>query len=315
MSWKKFTYRLIAFIFPVAIAVIGVEALVRNIPNSITISSKQLKEKKNTIEAIVLGASQNKRAINPEHLSATTLTVAGTRQGHKTDYYLLKDLHKQLPNLKRVFLGTTARHFESRPNSKNFWKYRSHLVYYKVNAFERPVYFKDKFIYLGNPNFYSDQLEAYYLDNKKSLYNKYGFQLEGQKDRFKKLMYQEDTILETYNPNNYPSLSKEYLAVSTSWFYKTLNYCLDHEIEVILIKSPTYKNYRPNLDPAVIKRRDSIVLQALKLYPNTRLFDQEENAAYKTHHFLNENHLNPEGALIFTKRLEQFIKESTSSQN
>lgn len=291
------------------------ELLVRHIPTSVCISGTQLAEDNTTIETLILGASQNKRAINPEHLSTKTITAAGARQGHKTDYYLLKDLHKQLPNLQRVVIGATYRHFESRPNPKNFWKYRSHLLYYDVNAFERPVYFKDKLLYLGNPSFYSNQLENYYLKDKKSSFNRFGYQVTGQVDRFARHEYNEETIIETYTPHNYKVLSTHYLDISTRWFTRVLDYCKTHNIQVIITKTPTILHYRQHQDSGVLQRRDSVVAVALKKYPTARLFDQEQDPDYTIQHYLNENHLNPEGARMFTKKLDLFIKESTSYQN
>ncbi len=309
MTWKKFSYRALLFLLPVVAVIAVIEAAVRYIPNSINISSEQLEKQANTIEILVLGSSQNKRAINPEHLSQPALTAAGTRQGHKTDYYLVKDLHQQLPNLKRVVIGATYRHFESRPNSNNFWKYRSHLLYYNVNAFERPVYFKDKLLFLGNTSFYSDQLTSYYLNNERSVYNVYGFQMEGQKDKFAQLGYDKKAILKTYNPNNYPDLNRAYLDVTTEWFYKVLDYCQENNLEVILTQTPTYQLYREHQDIHALYRRDSIVKAALATYSNVRLLNEEESTSYKTTHYLNENHLNPSGAEIFTKRLNEFLKE------
>lgn len=289
---------------------IGIELLVRNIPSSVSISGQQLKKEKETIETLVLGASQNKRAINPEFLSSrASLTVAGTRQGHKTDYYLLKDLHKQLPNLKQVVIGATYRHFESRPNSPNFWKYRSHLLYYNVNAFERPTYFKDKLLFLGNTKFYSIQLESYYLNNVASQYNTFGFQLKGQRDLFGSLQYDEKLIQENFKANNYAPLSKQYLSFTTTWFHKVLRYCQENNLEVILTKTPTYQLYREHQDREVLHRRDSIVQVVLSQYPNIKLFDQEESIDFKAIHYLNENHLNPSGAEIFTKKLDVFLQE------
>lgn len=308
MSWQKFTYRVLLFLLPVVAVITVIEAAVRHIPNSVNISSKQLEKEANTIETLILGSSQNKRAINPEYLSKPALTVAGTRQGHKTDYYLIKDLHKQLPNLKRVVIGATYRHFESRPNPKNFWKYRSHLLYYNVNAFERTVYFKDKLLYLGNTNFYSDQLTSYYLNDERSVYNTYGFQIEGQRDKFAKLGYDKKAILKTYKPNNYPDLNIAYIDLTTDWFHKVLAYCQTNNLEVILTQTPTYKLYRDHQDTDVLYRRDSIVKAALATYSNIRLLNEEESTSYRATHYLNENHLNPAGAEIFTKKLDAFLK-------
>lgn len=285
----------------------AVELLTRNIPSSVSISGQQLEEEKAIIETLILGASQNKRAINPAHLSSKTLTVAGTRQGHKTDYYLLKDLHKQLPNLKQVVIGATYRHFESKPNPKDFWKYRAHLLYYNVNAFERPSYFKDKLLYLSNTRFYTNQLESYYFNNKKPSYNRFGYQLTEQLDRFGTLKYNEQSIHNSYNPKMNTFLDKQYLSFTTKWFHKVLRYCQENNLEVILTKTPTYELYREHQDGEVLHRRDSIVKVVLAKYPNIKLFDQEENTDYQVHHYLNENHLNPNGAQVFTKKLDAFL--------
>lgn len=283
--------------------------MVRKIPNSVSISAQQLVNDCEEIETLILGASQNKRAINPEYLSQKAMTVAGTRQGHKTDYYLLRDLHKQLPSLKRVVLGTTYRHFESRPNSKNFWKYRSHLLYYNVNAFERPTYFKDKLIFLGNPNFYTKQLADYYIKNNKYEYNRFGFQLTGQIDRFAKYNYDRNAIFKSYKPNNYKVLSTLYLDFTTQWFSKVIDYCKANNLELIIAKTPTFENYREHQDPAILGRRDSIVARALSQNAHLSLFDQEESPDYLLTDYLNENHLNPRGAEKFTKKLDAFINK------
>lgn len=289
--------------------------MVRNIPSSVSISGAQLAADKDDITTLVLSASQNKRAINPEYLSSPALTVAGTRQGHKTDYYLLKDLHKQLPKLKRVFIGTTTRHFESSPNPQNFWKYRAHLLYYNVNAFERTVYFKDKLLFLGNTDFYSEQIKNFYIRKERSKYNRFGFQLKGQKNRFAQYEYDEKAIMNSFDPTNYPPLNKHYLKNSSYWFHKLIDYCNKHNIQVILTKTPTFKNYRAIQDPAVVRRRDSIIGLVMQENEKVLLFDQEENTDYTADHFLNENHLSPKGAKLFTERLDTFLTESTSSQN
>jgi len=131
--------------------------------------------------------------------------------------------------------------------------------------------------------------------------------MEGQRDRFAKLKYDKELILKTYNPNNYPNLNTAYLEFTTSWFNKVLSYCKENNLEVILTQTPTYKFYRDHQDEAVLQRRDSIVSLALQGYPNVRIINEEENEEYKVHHYVNENHLNPAGAEIFTKKLDAFI--------
>jgi len=292
LSWRRFTYQTFLFLIPVLLIVIGIEVLVRNIPSGIKVASAYMKEEQGDINTLILGASQNKRAINPEFLTDKALSVAGTRQGYKTDYYLLHDIHPQLPKLKRIVISSTYRHFESSPNPKNFWKYRSHLYYLDVNAFERTTYFKDKLLFLGSPDFYSDQLESYYLKKEQPLYNIHGFQLNTDKTRFARLGYDEQKINATYIAN-YPPLDKKYLENSSKWFERILAYCMERELEVIISLTPVYGNFKEAIAPEVIQRRDSILKNALNKYPEVRVFNQEDSK---------------EGAEKFTKKLDAFLK-------
>lgn len=309
MSWQKFTYRFILFVIPIVTGVIIIEALVRNIPNSINTASIYLEQEHESINYLVLSASQNQKAINPEYLSKKTLLAAGAAQNYKVDYYLLKGLHKKLPQLQKIMLGCTYRHFETPPQPKNYWKYRSHLLYYDVNAFDRPVYFKDRLIYLGSPNFYSDQLQNYYIENTKPIYNKYGFQLSLHQDRFAQMKYNKNALEQSYNPKYTRRLDKKFIAYNISWLNKIIAYCEQHNIEIVFTKTPTYENYRNYHITDILLRRDSILNSILTKNPHTLLFDQEESPKYKLIHYLNENHLNPAGAEIFTKKLDTFIQK------
>ena len=297
------------FTIPIVVGMLIVEGLVRQIPNSINIASKNLEKEYDSINSLVLSASQNQKAINPEYLSKKAFLAAGAAQNYKLDYYLLKGLHRKLPNLEKIILGCTYRHFETRPQSKNYWKYRSHLLYYNVNAFDRPVYFKDKLIYLSNPHFYSAQLRSYYIENKRPIYNEFGFQLSLHEDRFAQMNYNKDEISQSYKARYNERLNKKFIVYNVNWLNKIIAYCKEHHIEIIFTKTPTYENYRKYHKPDIVFRRDSILKSILQNNTHTSLFDQETNSDYEVIHYLNENHLNPSGAEIFTKKLDAFLMQ------
>ena len=308
MKWQSFTYRVLFFLVPVLLGIVLIEVIVRCIPSSVQVSSHYLEQEKEEITTLILGASQNKRAINPEFLTHKTLTVAGTRQGHKTDYYLLQDLKPQLPKLKTIVISSTYRHFESPPNPKNFWKYRSLYHYYGVNAFERPAYFKDELLFLGNPNFYTQQLKSHYLAKTPFTYNQYGFQTDTIRHRFSKLKYDPERIKETYIPT-YPATDIRYLAYSASWLEKILAYCEEQQLEVVLALTPVYESYREVQDVTMIQRRDSVLNSVQQSYPQLHILDLEESPVFTVYDYMNENHLNPRGAQKFTKKLDEFLRK------
>ncbi len=309
MSWKKFTYWTVVFLLPVVIAVITIEILTRKIPSSATVGATILKESKDEINTLVLGASQNKRAINPEFLSQKTLNVAGTKQGYKADYYLVKDLQQQLPQLKRVILACTYRHFESPSNPKNFWKYRAFLHYYNVNAFERTTYFKDRLLFLSNPDFYAKQLKAHYINKTAYTYNKFGFQTDTIDSRFGKLNYNKIEIEKTYRPK-YPPTSKVFLESNSIWFHKLIQLCQAKNLEIVISLTPVYDSYKKQREPDALMRRDSILNELTHSYNNIKLFDMENNGEFEVNDYLNENHLNARGAEKFTRTLDTFLSKT-----
>ena len=207
-------------------------------------------------------------------------------------------------------MSSTYRHFESRPNHKEFCKYSGHLYYYNVNAFNRPTYFKDELLFLSNPDFYSQLLKKYYVDKEKYTYNRWGFQTDTLKSRFKSFNYDKESLESSYK-NNYPEVKKEYLAETSDWLHKVLEICARRNIEVIITLTPVYSDYYANqIKKGVITRRDSILRRVLIKYPSTRIFDEERNTDFTVYDFLNENHLNPRGAEKFTKKLNFFINDS-----
>jgi hypothetical protein len=57
-----------------------------------------------------------------------------------------------------------------------------------------------------------------------------------------------------------------------------------------------------------MKRRDSILKVAQKRYSNVVVFEKETDTVdFKVTDFTNTNHLNPDGAKIFTSELNEFI--------
>jgi len=309
LSWKKFTYNILLFLTPVLLFGVATELLVRAIPSGIKTAAAYMKLERQEITTLVLGASQNQRAINPAFLSEKTLTLAGTRQGHKTDYYLLKELQPQLPKLKKIILACTYRHLESIPNRKNFWKYNSHLYYLNANAFNRYTYFKDKLLFLANPHFYSKQLKEHYIKGHTFKYNHFGFQVDTIKSRFSKLKYNDKEIKKTYKSTHLP-INVSYLKNNSLWLDRILKYCENQNIEVIIALTPIYDHYEKSRDPNVLYRRDSVLKQKMAQYPKIKLFNEEKSTDYTIFDYANENHLNPRGAKKFSQKLNHFLKSN-----
>lgn len=304
---KRYSIRALLFFCPIVILYIGIEAATRSVPTTIKKISEYLTLNQGELKTVILGASQHQGAIYPEKLTSKAINLASGHQDLRTDYLILKKTHKRLPKLKTVIISLTYRHLETKPNSKRYWKNAGYLYYYGVNAYGRNTYFKDKLLFLSNPDFYSKQLKKYYIDKNLSDFAKSGFQKDSGKEKFDILNYDSDKIKNS--DVAIQTLSDlESLKTNTKYLTKIVEYCEENNLQLVITHTPTYKTYKLLRNKNIVRRRDSVLEILIKKNPSIKLLDQESTNDYSITEYRNENHLNNKGAIKFTKRLDKMIE-------
>ncbi len=307
---KQFSFLkwVLVFFIPVIVAIGIVEYLVLQIPLSYVVTSDQLKIDKDSIEIMVLGSSQVYRDINPKYIERPSINLSSSSQHHNTDFEILSQTTDRLPNLKYVVLELSYGHLVLPHNTKKFWKNNVFLKYYDVNNFGRKTYFKDKLIYLSNPNLYSKYLMDHYVRKSKGPnLNEYGFDEDNFDGIFKRLDYVEDDIHARDFEINIAA-NMDLFEENVAYFLRILDFANKENLMVIVSTMPMYKDYLKAREPEIARRRDSVLAIIDQQYKNVRIFHQENDTiTYGVKDFVNFNHLNPRGAEKFTKALNRFI--------
>ncbi|MFK5983574.1 MAG: hypothetical protein QM499_11715 [Flavobacteriaceae bacterium] len=298
------------FFIPVVIIIIIIEMLVLEMPANYKNNSDYYSKNKDKIELMAFGTSQMAGAINPDFIDVPSICLASSSQHHKLDFTILKQLLPETKNLKYVILELSTSHFELPHNSKNFWKNSVYLKYYNVNAFERQTYFKDELIFISNPEIYSEKLIDYYIYNKSiSSMNIYGFNTNKAEGIFNKYHYNEKEISKLKINTNQIENPKTF-EHNVAFFYSMLDYLKEKDIQPIICTLPLYKTHSILLNPNIVKRRDSIISEIKHIYPEVIFIEAEnDTTSFKITDFRNSNHLNPDGAKIFTKKLNKIIND------
>ncbi|MDN3723886.1 hypothetical protein QRD02_05795 [Aequorivita sp. SDUM287046] len=296
------------FFTPVVVAFVIMELLVLNLPINYKYYGQQLNSHSQEIELMGLGSSQMKCAFNPDFADVDAINLSSTSQHHKEDFHILKGTRKRLPNLKFLLLEVSFNHLELPHHPDDYWKNSVYLKYYDVNAFNRSIWFKDRLLILSNNRFYSRKLlEHYFFNSSTEKFNSYGFDTNNFYGTFKELDYDTSKI----NTNNFRIISREDLSIfkkNTDFLYEMLEYAKAENINVILCTLPLYKTYLKKRNPSVVRRRDSVLQMVQKQYSNVILLNRETDTIhFNEKDFLNENHLNPNGAKKFTALLNQKI--------
>lgn len=297
----RFLKYCMGFFIPLIIVYAILEILVLNIPINYKVFGNYLNKHAQEIEVMALGSSQMKCGFNPALCDESAINLASTSQHHNEDFQILKGTMNRLPSLKTVIIEVSYNHLELPHHAKDYWKNAIYLKYYGVNAFERPTWAKDKLIYLSNARFYSHKLMDYYFyKTDKSQLNEYGFDTNNYEGAFKKLNYDETKIAE----HKFKIITREDLTLfknNTAYLYEMIDFMKEKNLNVIICTVPLYKTYLKKRNPNIVRRRDSILAVIEKKYDNVILLNKEtDTLQFSAKDFLNENHLNPDGAKKFT---------------
>ncbi|OAB77300.1 hypothetical protein [Cochleicola gelatinilyticus] len=295
------------FFIPVIVVFFCFEYAVTKIPTNYALISDVLKTNGDTIKIAIFGSSQIQNSVNPEYIDLPSISFSSTSQHHNSDFEILKQTLDRLPKLEIVAFEVSYGHFEIPHNSKYFWKNNLYLKYYDVNTFQRTTYFKDRFLTTTRTGFFAKLLESYYIKkNYKYDYNIYGFDRGNYAGKFKKLNYNTSEILKSTIKKDV-RIDRIAFKYNVPYFFNMLDFCKEKNLKVVIMSPPTFLNYNDKRYPDVLHRRDSILEIVKEKYQNIYFLNAEEDTDFTVKHFRNENHLNPDGAKVFTEKLNVLL--------
>lgn len=311
---KKFIIKSLLFISVLLFSFVFIEIYLQFFPSAFQLKANYLKNNKSKIEVLILGSSHNQTAINPEFISLTTANIAFSGQDVSLDNKLLKKEITSLPNLKFVLLELSYHTLEMK-NNTDYERNPLYLRFYNINNFERGLHLKDYSIFLSDPKLYLKVLNPFF---KMPLFNKYGFELKISKyeksmNRFQNLNYDTSKIDKDYKNafierHKYQDLSA--FNLNTILFNNLIELCLSKNIKPIIVIPPVYKNYFTQMIKEKKCRSDKFLLSTTKKHPDILVIDFENTEFFNVRDFMNEDHLNPEGAKKFSKIINSVILNS-----
>lgn len=306
---KTFIKYLLLFFLPVVLINLALEYQVRSQAGNYKANAAYLSKSGQDIEVLVLGSSQAKDAVNPEWISKSTFNLASGNQHHDTDFELLKGVIDRLPQLETVVFEVSYSHFELPHNGPKFWKNSAYLHFYDVNAYRRPVYFKDELIFLSNPQFFVRQFFADSTANSMNpKFNAFGFDTNNFAGQFRAMDYDRERIDKAtgFKINRTPN--KALFNKQAVFFEDMVAYARSKGLKVVIMHVPMYKTYHHQKNPQILMRRDSLIDRLIKQYPDIQLLDKERDTLnYSIPDFWNQSHLNPRGAQKFSRSLDSIL--------
>lgn len=306
---KSFLKYTLLFLMPLAIAYSAVEYYFRTNENSFRIKAAYLTQNLDSIEVLILGSSRSQNAINPAFLSLNTANIANGSQDLRTDSALFFHFAKRLKSLKHVVLELDY-HRMDMENDKSFYRIPWYYIFYGVEVL--PIHPTHKIsLYATNPSFFNENIKKLLFNHSKTVQtiNKYGFVEKNYTNQFlSDFNYDSLKIDQTASErlqSRHREVSPEVFSQNIKIVNAVIDYCLQHHIEPIIINTPLYYTYRDRK----MKGKDEKRLQFIQTLQDkgAQFYNFEEAENFDLHSFSNDDHLNYDGAKVFTLMLDSIL--------
>ncbi|MBN1968893.1 MAG: hypothetical protein JXR48_17255 [Candidatus Delongbacteria bacterium] len=305
---RKFLNRVFLFLIPLFLIIVGVEVLLRFIPNEFELKKKFLDFHSNEVEVLILGHSHSYYGLNPVYFEKYTFNASNVSQSLKYDFEIISKYSKSFKSLKVIVLPISYFSiFFKLEDSIEFWRVKNYNLYFDLptdcynlsSNFE--ILGSDKKVLLR-------RLYNYYAINKSINCSDSGwgndFDSVGVDDF--KLSGISRSKYHTYDLNS--KINEGNFNENLAYLKKIVDYCENNKIELFLFNPPTTSFYRENID---IKQLDKTIGSLNSLISESsycRFYDLSDDTLFNINDFHDADHLSSIGAKKLSLKINNLIE-------
>jgi hypothetical protein len=300
---KSFLNRVLVFILPVALLLIGLELSIRRIPNSHKLKTAYLNENAAQIETLILGSSHTFYGLNPRWFRSNTFNAAHISQSPAIDYAILEHYESQLTQLNHIIIRLSYDTlFEQLKDSPEDWRLKDYRLYTELDL-EYDL------------KHYSELMSAQLQQSLKTFKNYYLAQKPAVNcDSLgfgRDIAHKMPSNLETQGPvtaNKHTAISWQLLPFNIETFKTICSWAEKNKVQLYIISPPAYKTYVRNLDNRQYTQMVEVGQALDKASEYCHYVNLMEHSNFGKEDFFDPDHLNSRGARKFSILLDSIIK-------
>lgn len=298
---KQFILTISLVLLPLFVAFGLNEYFLRSIPNDYAYKNQWMKENAKSLQVLNLGSSHAYFGIAPEYFDYSAFNLAHVSQDLKYDHFLFNKYCNQLDSLKFLILPISYFTLFSKGLEYGIekWRVKNYTIYYDCPyhrweakyRFESSSFTGLKSIRaaLGKENNRSCGLLGCSLikESQTSDYNAY---IEGK------------AAAERHTNKK---CTDDLIERNIAYLKDMIDWCLEHDVRVILLTTPTTDIYRQYINEAQWDRTKQECEQLAQHYPNVEYWNYFDCPLFDMEDFQDEDHLNSRGAIKFSRSLNE----------
>jgi len=300
--------KVISILLPVVTIIIIFELLARTIPTTYSIKHNNLIKKKSQIEILVLGSSHSNFGINPKYFDREAFNISNTSQCLYQDYNVLLRYLPECKNIKMVIIPISYFTLQSDlALSVEAWRCAYYSFYMGVQGEESPSLFElrnhSALVLWDGPIGVINNLVKV---NKMGI-NEYGYQVP-EKTRSKIDDIINDNAGKARVAYHDKLIDHNLLGANIVILNKMANELNKSNIKFVFVTTPVYKTYYQH----VSRENYEIMTNTINLIASkysTKHFNYFYDDRFDLNNFLDNDHLNEEGAKKFSIILKNEVIE------
>ena len=306
---RKFIIKLILVISPFIIIALPMEYFLRQVPNDYIYKSNYLDEHSNEIEVLILGGSHSYFGINPDYFTAKAFNAGNVSQPLNIDFKLLEKYQNNFKNLKAIIIPMSYPSLWSQLDGDvESWRIKNHVIYQKIDyKFSLQNYTE---IFGNKLNINVRKLKSYYINGKNfATCNKLGWGTGNNSINAQDLdKTGREAALRHSLENPISKSDIDIFNESISILNNIISWGAEHNVNVILLTSPTYKTYSENLNVWQLEKTIEVSTQLAKKYSNCKYFNLLNDTSFMAEDYYDADHLNEKGAEKFSILVNNIVQ-------
>lgn len=299
---KTFIIKILFFLLPLVVLGIGVELLLRGIPNEYSNKKEYLDKYGPEIKILILGSSHAYRGINPEYFSEPAFNAAMFSQSLDYDLKIIERYKNELDNLNTLIIPVSYfTLFSNLEMGIENWRKKNYNIYYDFPN-ESKWRFSTEILNAPLQKNLS-RIKDFYVHEKDHVeMEPHGW--EGQ-DKTATSFELEETGIQAAARHTFKT--HDALEDNIKDLNKIINIASDHNWKVVLVIPPAFETYTENLAQSQLAITIEHCKKISSRNSHVKFLNLLNSPEFNKIDFYDADHLNISGAQKFSVLLDHFI--------
>lgn len=307
---QRFIYKTLLLILPLVVLAMGMEVLLRCVPNDYQYKKEFLDTHAKNIEILILGNSHSLYALDPIYFEANTFNAAHVSQSLDYDLAILKKYEDEFKNLTTIILPISYfSFFETLESSQEVWRIKNYRIYYDIHQHNNLKHCTEMLSMRLHTNI-ARIVNYYVLKEPLISCSELGW---GTIHLSKDAKDLQSTAIEAAGYHTVKDVSSDELQPinkdNQASLHQILNWSKERNVEVLLITFPAYKSYVEKLNTEQLISTITTTQNISQEYTNCTYLNLLEDSLFVASDYYDADHLSEIGAEKLSKRINAIIDD------